>query len=118
MMENKVWDILKNQKEIYTEEGQLQIEKIRDTIARIFEKVGKDDMKVLYEGMDEVLFPTFRIIENYLKEDDKSMSINLLEPRKSCRESEFCPVKCNEYPELCPTGFALHINKTNETEIN
>ena len=26
MMENKVWDILKNQKEIYTEEGQKNIE--------------------------------------------------------------------------------------------
>ena len=38
-MKNKVWNII--QKDIWTEEGQIKIEQLHDTIGRIFEKVGK-----------------------------------------------------------------------------
>jgi len=66
-MENKVWDIL--DKEIWTKEGQLEIEQLYDAINRIFEKVGKDDMRIFYEGMCTKLFPTMDILDEYLKEE-------------------------------------------------
>jgi len=66
-MENKVWNIL--DKEIWTEEGQIEIEQLHDSIARMFEKVGKDDMRIFYEGMCTKLFPTMNILEKYLKEE-------------------------------------------------
>jgi len=66
-MENKVWNIL--QKDIYTEEGQIEIEQLHDSIARMFGKVGKDDMKIFYDGMCTKLFPTINILEEYLKEE-------------------------------------------------
>ena len=76
-MKNKVWDILKNQKDIYTEEGQKQIEQIHDVIVRIFENVGRNDMQIFYEGMCTKLFLTMNILEEYLKEDNKySLSYN------------------------------------------
>ena len=43
-MENKVWNIL--DKEIWTEEGQIEIEQLHDSIARMFEKVDKNDMRI------------------------------------------------------------------------
>jgi len=69
-MQNKVWDILKNQKEIYTEEGQKQIEQLHDVIAMIFEKVNKNDIRILHDGMCTKLFPTMDILEEYLKEEN------------------------------------------------
>jgi len=67
-MKNKVWDILKNQKEIYTEEGQKNIEQLHDAIVRIFEKVNKNDMMIFYEGMCASIFPTMYILDEYLKD--------------------------------------------------
>ena len=74
-MKNKVWDIIN--KDIWTEEGQNEIEQLHDSIARIFERVDKNDMKIFYEGINEKLFPTMDILEKYLKEDKKySFSYN------------------------------------------
>jgi len=66
-MKNKVWDIIN--KEIWTEEGQKQIEQLHDSIARMFEKVDKNDMRIFYEGMCTKLYPTMDILEKYLKEE-------------------------------------------------
>jgi len=69
-MQPKVWDIIN--KEVYTEKGQKEIEQLHDTIIRIFEKVGKDDMKILYEGICTKLFPTMDIMEEYLEDDNSN----------------------------------------------
>jgi len=66
-MKNKVWNIL--QKDIYTEEGQKQIEQLHDSIARMFEKVGKDDMQIFYDGICTKLYPTMDILEKYLDKE-------------------------------------------------
>ena len=65
-MQHKVWDIIN--KEVYTGKGQRKIEQLHDTIIRIFEKAGKDDMKILYEGICTKLFPIMDIMEEYLEE--------------------------------------------------
>jgi len=67
-MQHKVWNIIN--KEVYTEKGQRKIEQLHDTIVRIFEKAGQDDMKILYENICTKLFPTMDIMEEYLKEDN------------------------------------------------
>ena len=66
MIENKVWNIL--DKEIWAGKGQLEIEQLHDAINRIFEKVGKDDMRIFYKGMCTKLFPTMDILDEYLRE--------------------------------------------------
>jgi len=68
IMQHKVWNIIN--KEVYTEKGQRKIEQLHDTIVRIFEKAGQDDMKILYENICTKLFPTMDIMEEYLKEDN------------------------------------------------
>jgi len=74
-MKTKVWNIIN--KEIWTEEGQIEIEQLHDSIARMFEKVGKDDMQIFYDGICTKLYPTMDILEKYLKEDKKySFSYN------------------------------------------
>ena len=70
-MKNKVWDIL--QKDIYTEEGQKQVEQLHDAIVKIFEKVGKDDIQIFYDGMCTKLFPTMGILEEYLKDGNNEI---------------------------------------------
>jgi len=67
-MQNKVWDIIN--KEIWTEEGQKKIEKLHDAFIRIFEKVDKEDMRILYQGISENnLYQVMDIMEVYLKEE-------------------------------------------------
>jgi len=115
-MKNKVWNII--QKDIWTEEGQIKIEQLHDAIVRIFDKADKNDMRILCDGMCTSLFPTMDILEEYLKEKDNLIAdVKITNIRKNCEESDFCPVKCNEYPELCPTGYALYVNKMNNLNI-
>jgi len=67
-MQNKVWSILN--KEIWTEEGQNKIEQLHDAFVRIFEKVDKEDVRILYTGISESnLFQVMDIMEEYLKEE-------------------------------------------------
>jgi len=73
-MKNKVWDIL--QKDIYTEEGQKQVEQLHDAIVRILDKIDKNDMRIFYDGMCTKLFPVMDILDEYLKEEDKKYSFS------------------------------------------
>ena len=61
-MKNKVWGILN--KDIWTEEGQLEIEQQHHAIVRIFKKVDKNDMLILNKGIDTQLFQVMDIQTN------------------------------------------------------
>lgn len=62
-MEHAVWSVLK--KSMYTEEGQKELEVMYNRFENIFTRMKKDEIKFLFDSINEELDETFAIIGKF-----------------------------------------------------